>query len=281
MLRLVSAFAVALGSFAVAIPDPVNPDPNSPRPIDAVDSVFIEELTWIEVRDAMRDGKRTVIVPTGGVEQSGPYLVTGKHNVVLRGTTEAIARRLGNALVAPTLPFVPQGDIDPPTVHMRYPGTIGLTEETYERVLVDVCASFRATGFKHIVLIGDSGGNQDGLQAVAERLNREWGESKSRVHYVPEYYNYKALAEWLEQQGIDQVPEGLHDDFAITAMMLAVDPKSVRMQQRVAADRFRINGIELAPAEKTIAWGKKIIDYRAQAAVNAIRRKTRNDSSGR
>ena len=69
-----------------------SPDPAMPRPIDAFDSVFLEELTWLEVRDAMRAGKRTVIVGTGGIEMNGPYLALGKHNYVLRATTEAVAR---------------------------------------------------------------------------------------------------------------------------------------------------------------------------------------------
>jgi creatinine amidohydrolase len=88
------------------------PDPNAPRPIDAFDTVFLEEMTWMEIRDALRDGKNTAIVATGGVEQNGPYLVTGKHNVILRATTEAIARELGNALVAPIVPFVPEGGLE-------------------------------------------------------------------------------------------------------------------------------------------------------------------------
>src|SRR5205823_7137050 len=104
------------------------PDAKLPRPIEALDSVFVEELTWMEVRDAMKAGKTTVLIPTGGVEQNGPYLATGKHNYVLRATTEAIARKLGNALVAPIIAFVPEGDIDPPTEHMKYPGSISLTE---------------------------------------------------------------------------------------------------------------------------------------------------------
>src|SRR5437867_13090453 len=79
-------------------PNPMTPDPNMPRPIDAVDAVFLEELTWIEVRDAMHAGKTTVIIATGGIEQNGPYLALGKHNYILRATTEAIARKLGNAL---------------------------------------------------------------------------------------------------------------------------------------------------------------------------------------
>src|SRR5581483_747644 len=97
----------------------------------------------------------------GGVEQNGPYLVTGKHNVILRATTEAIARKLGDALVAPIVPFVPEGDIDPPSLHMKYPGSISVTEATFESLLTEICASLRVHGFRRILLIGDSGGNQD------------------------------------------------------------------------------------------------------------------------
>jgi creatinine amidohydrolase len=254
-----------------AIPDPVAPDPNSPRHIEAVDSVFIEDLTWMEIRDAMRGGVDTVIVATGGIEQNGPYLVTGKHNYVLRGTTEAIARKLGKTLVAPIVPFVPEGDIDPPTSHMKYPGTISVSEETYQKLLIDICGSFRAHGFKRIVLIGDSGGNQNGLKAVAEKLNAAW-KGMPRVLFVREYYEQAGLTAWLEKQGIKQTPEGLHDDFAMSAQLLAVDPRTVRMEQRIKAGNFRINGVELAPAEKTIELGRQIIDYRAEQTVKAIGR---------
>jgi creatinine amidohydrolase len=232
-------------------------------------------MTWMEVRDALKAGKTTVLIPTGGVEQNGPYLATGKHDYILRGTTEAIARKLGDALVAPIVPFVPEGDIEPPTSHMKYPGTISLTEDTFERLLTDLCASFRAHGFRHLVLLGDSGGNQKGMKAVAARLDTKWAGGKTRVHFIPEYYDYPGVRKWLEQQGIRQQDEGLHDDFAITAQMMVVDPTTVRMKQRLAADKFRINGVELAPADKTIAWGKKIIDYRAEVTVTAIHKATR------
>jgi creatinine amidohydrolase len=274
MPRLLTAALFILAA-QVTIPDPVAPDPNSPRPIAAVDTVFIEDMTWMEVRDVMQSGKTTVIVATGGIEQNGPYLVTSKHNVVLRGTTEAIARKLGNALVAPIVPFVPEGSIDPPDSHMKYPGTISLSEETFDALLTDICASLRAHGFEHIILVGDSGGNQTGMQNVAERLSKTWTSSKTQIHFIPEYYNFPAVTKWLEDQGIQQTDEGLHDDFGMTATMMAVDPSSVRMTQRIAANRFRINGVNLAPAEETIEWGRRIIDLRAEATVRAFRELTK------
>lgn len=226
----------------------------------------------MEVRDAMKDGKDTVLVPTGGVEQNGPYLVTGKHNVVLRGTAEAIARKLGKTLVAPIVPFVPEGDIDPPSLHMKYPGTISVREETFQTLLTDICNSLKTHGFRRIILIGDSGGNQAGMKAVAERLSREWPAEKCRVVFIPEYYDLGSVKQLLEREGIRETPEGLHDDFAMEATMLAIDPDSVRMNQRVAAGNFRINGVELAPADKTSAVGKRIIAHRAETTVAAIRR---------
>lgn len=248
-----------------------SPDMNMPRPIAARDSVFLEELTWLEVRDAVRAGKTTVIVATGGIEQNGPYLALGKHNYVLRATTDAIARKLGDALVAPIVAFVPEGNLDPPSGHMRYPGTITLTDDTYKRLLTDIAASLRAHGFKNIVFIGDSGGNQTGMKEVASTLNAAWTDGKTRVHFVPEYYDYPGVAKWLESQGVKQVDEGYHDDFQITAEMMVVDPTSVRLQERIAAGKASINGVPIAPAEQAIEWGKKIVDYRAAVTVKAIR----------
>jgi creatinine amidohydrolase len=259
-----------LAEAALAAPDPIRPNPNSPRPIAAVDSVFIEDLTWMEIRDALKAGVDTVIVPTGGVEQNGPYLVTGKHNVVLRGTTEAIARKLGKTLIAPIVPFVPEGDIDPPSQHMLYPGTISVSETTFQALLTDICSSLKTHGFKKIVLIGDSGGNQAGMKAVAAALSTKWKASGCQIVFIPEYYSAAPITKWLESQGIQQVSEGLHDDFAMEATMLAIDPNSIRMKQRLAAGNFRINGIDLSPPEKTIEIGKKIINLRADTTIQAI-----------
>jgi len=71
MARLIVILAalpfVASGALA---PDPIRPDPEAPRPIPMRDTVFMEDMTWMEVRDAMRAGKDTAIVATGGIEQN-------------------------------------------------------------------------------------------------------------------------------------------------------------------------------------------------------------------
>lgn len=252
-----------------------SPDPNSPRVIDGVDTVFMEEMTWMEIRDAMKAGKDTVIVGSGGLEQNGPYLVSAKHNIILRATTEALARKLGNALVSSIIQFVPEGDIDPPTGHMKYPGTISLTAATFEALLTDVASSLKTNGFRTIVFIGDSGGNQAGMKKVAEALSARWAGAgaPARVYFIPEYYQYPALQEWIEKGlGIPQVDEGLHDDYAISSMMALVDPASIRLKQRADKGKDTINGVKLQPLSTTQANARKMVEHRIDATIEALKK---------
>ena len=246
-------------------------DMQTERPIEALNSVWIEELTWMEVRDALSDGKTTAIISTGGIEQNGPYLATGKHNYVLAGACEGIARKLGNALCAPVIKLVPEGNIDNPSGHMRYPGTISLREETFRAVLDDVASSLRAHGFTDIVFIGDSGGNQGGMAAVATALNERWRGS-ARAHFVPEFYRYREVFEYMESElGISEpTNDGIHDDFVITSIMTTEDPESVRHAQRVAAGKASINGVSIEDLEATIEIGRKLLQFRVDRTVEAI-----------
>lgn len=272
--------ALAVSAVAQAPPQPrpgsspqaFSPDPNGPRPIATRASVWIEELTWMEVRDYLRSGKTTVIIPTGGVEQNGPYLVTGKHNVILKATAEAVAQKLADALVAPIVAFVPEGTIEPPSDAMRYPGTISLEETTYQALLRDIARSYRAQGFRHIVFIGDSLQNQEGMKKVADELNRTWASGQTRVHYIPEYYNWPDRQRWLAQKGYAERDEGIHDELSATAIMLSVDPRSVRMDERVAARRFSINGVQLAPTEQTASLGRALVNHIAEQTAAAIKK---------
>lgn len=273
LILTVVCVAGAAAAQTAPVASPTSPDPAMPRPIDAVDSVFLEELTWLEVRDAIKSGKTTVIVPTGGVEMNGPYLALGKHNYVNRATCHAIARKLGNALCAPNVPFVPEGDIDPPSGHMRYPGTISLTEPTYRALLTEIASSLKAHGFEHIILIGDSGGNQPGMKAVAGDLGAKWAGTRTSIHFIPEYYDYPGAASFAERTlGWKQIDEGHHDDPVVSSIIMTVDPDAVRIRQRIAKKKSSINGIPLAPIDRAVAAGKRLVDYRAEVTAAAIRK---------
>ena len=249
--------------------DTANPLPTNP-------TVFIEEMTWMDVRDALAAGKTTAIITTGGIEPNGPWLVTGKHNYVNRANCEAIARKLGNALCAPNIEFVPEGAIEPPSGHMTSPGTISLREDTFRALLTDVAHSLKMHGFKNIIFIGDSGGNQGGQRAVAEELNKKFN-GDAVVAHVQEYYTYAVVSDHMETQGLKEgKSDGLHDDPVITLNMFYADPKSVRYDQRVKAGKASINGVDISDRKKAQELAQKIVDFRANYTAEAIKKAIAN-----
>ena len=245
------------------------------RPIAAGSSFWIEELTWMEVRDAIAAGTSTVIIATGGIEENGPYLATGKHNLILEAACPAIAEALGNALCAPIVKFVPEGSIDPPTGAMLYPGSISLSDATYEALLTDIAGSLRQAGFSDIVLIGDSGGNQRGMANVATRLAETWQGDSTSIHFVREFYDpgWVETEQFTERElGVaESQHDGYHDDIWVTAMMMVTDPDQVRFQQRVDAGLASINGVPITPLEATVELGRQMIKFRAEYTAKAIR----------
>ena len=241
---------------------------NMPRPIDMHDSVWIEDLTMLEVRDLIKAGKTTALILTGGIEENGPYLTTGKHNHVLKATGESIARALGNALVAPIVTLEPGNPLRP----NLSPGTIVLSQATFQAVLTDMANSLRSQGFKDVIMVGDSGGNAKGMQAASTSLNAEW-KGQGRVHYIPEYYNYADVEKFEEEQlGIHEKLEGYHDDYYISAIISTVSTDAIRMPERRKAGKFVINGVPLDPIAKTIENGKKMVAFRTEVTVAAIKK---------
>ncbi len=245
------------------------------NPLPPSESVWIEELTYMEVRDKIAGGMTTAIIATGGIEENGPYLATGKHNYILEAICPALARELGNALCAPVVGFVPEGDLNPPSGAMLIPGTFGVRDETYEALLDDIATSLKLHGFRDIVFIGDSGGNQRGMKAVAERLNVRWSESGVRAHFIVEFYSpgWENTENYTEEElgVVEGEHDGHHDDMWVTAMMMVTDPETVRYDQRVAAGLASINGVDISDLEKTVELGRKMVDYRARTTAEVIR----------
>ncbi len=240
------------------------------NPLPAANTVWLEEMTWIDVRDAIKAGKTNIIVPTGGMEPNGVWLVTGKHNYVLHANCEAIARKMGNALCAPIVKFVPEGGIEPKTGHMTSPGTISTREETYQMLLTDIAESLQAHGFKNVIFIGDSGGNQKGQQAVADKLTTKWAGKALALH-IGEYYDYASVSKYMEGQGLKAgASDNMHDDPIITLNMFIDDPKSVRYDERVKANKATINGVNVADKAKNTELAKKIVEFRANHTIEAI-----------
>jgi creatinine amidohydrolase/Fe(II)-dependent formamide hydrolase-like protein len=196
---------------------------------------------------------------------------------VLRQTGEAIARKLGNALVAPIVP-IESGNPDNKYISW---GSLYFTADTFKAVLRDMTTSLKSQGFKNIILMGDSGGDITGLKTVAQELTAKWNGTPG-VFHIPEYYNWSqpgvpggpTVRQFTTESGIPEKfdSDGIHDDYGLTSVLMAYDPKSVRLEQRIAANKTTINGISIVPKEKTIAFGKKVVEWRANIAVEAIKK---------
>jgi creatinine amidohydrolase/Fe(II)-dependent formamide hydrolase-like protein len=248
-------------------------------PSHAPDTVFIEELTWEETRDAIKAGKTTVIVPTGGTEKNGYHMVLGKHNYVVTYAANLMARRLKNALVAPTIQYVPEGDPE-----RQNPGAISLPSPAYDMLLDAAARSLAAHGFTDILFIGDSGGNQAGLTAVADKLNGEWKDGHVKVFALTDYYTasrvyYRA---WLEAAfGYDEDTAGSHAGITDTSQMLFIRPAGIRKDQIKPWGGPQDSGVSGDPSKATAEIGKMGVEFKVNAGIKQYKLLKNPNASGR
>jgi creatinine amidohydrolase len=244
--------------------------PAGKTPTAAPDTVFIDELTWEETRDAMKAGKLTVIVPTGGTEKNGYHMVTGKHNYVVTYAANQMARRIKNTLVAPTIQYVPEGNPDE-----SVPGEISLPSPAYDLLLDAAARSLKVHGFKEILFIGDSGGNQAGIKNVADKLNAEWKDAGVKVYGLTDYYEQSRLhyRAWLQAQfGYDDETSGSHAGITDTSQMLFVHPAGIRKDQLKPWGGPQDAGVSGDPAKATAEIGKMGIEFKVNAGINQYKR---------
>src|SRR6267378_112958 len=254
----------------------------SATPLLAQRSVYIEDLTWPEVQQAIQSGKTNAIIYTGSTEQNGPHMAIGKHNFIARWVAGAIAIKLGDALVYPTLPFAPTGDAVKRTAHMRFPGSVSLTAQTYRSVVHDVALSAVDAGFRNVFIMGDHGDGQDVLGAVAKELDSQWRAKGVRVFYVADLY-FKEK----QQAGAYAASHGLptHDVHAgtdDTSELMALDGghrwiRADKLAPSEGAQTAR-TGVDGDPTKATAALGDIFLQYKIDDAVSQITALKKNNS---
>ena len=253
---------------------PAGISPNSPP-----DTVFIDELTWEETRDLLKGGKTVAIVPTGGTEKNGYHMILGKHNYVVTHAANAMARKLGNALVAPTIQYVPEGNPD-----RAGPGVISHPSPAYDGLLDAAARSLKAHGFTDILFIGDSGGNQAGMRATAETLNGEWKDTPFRAYALTDYYeggreHYRA---WLLAAfGYDDTIIGSHAGISDTSQLLYVRPEAVRKDRIAPWGGPADSGVSGDPTRATAEIGRMGIEFKVNAAIAQYRQLKNPGRGGR
>ena len=226
---------------------------------------MLEDMTSPQVQQAVKAGTTTIIIPIGGTEQNGPHMALGKHNARVKLLASKIATRLGNALVAPAMAYVPEGSINPPTAHMRFAGTISISPEAFAAVIEGTARSFKQHGFTNVVLIGDHGSYQSQLKTIAAKLNKEFGSGSTRVHFIEDYYRVtqNAYVDALRAKGLSDFQIGTHAGSADTSLMQALDPSLVK------ADRFDDAARE-GPAAGTLGDPRKASAALGELGVELI-----------
>jgi creatinine amidohydrolase len=218
-------------------------------------SVYIEDLTWPEVKAAIAAGKTTAIIYAGSTEQNGPHMALGKHNFVAHYAAGEIAKKLGNALVYPTMPFAPTGSRELRTDHMRFAGSVSIDTETFQAVMRQVAQSALAAGFKNVFLMGDHGGNQDALRAAAKDLENPdlftKPDETAHIYYVPDlYYKEKEqMKAYLAEHGIPYDAHAATDD---TSEVMFLDQKKWIRRDKLApstAKEQATTGVEGDPTK--------------------------------
>jgi len=244
--------------------------------------VEMELMTYPEIDSAIhQQGKTTAIVYNGGTEQRGPHAVLSGHTLLARAIAAEIARRLGNALVAPVLPFSPAGG----HLNPKWPGTVNLPAEVYVAVNKAVVESMVVNGFKNIVLIGDHGGGQAELKALAAKMDALHGPKGVHIFYSGAAY-YKARTDFdvwskanhlplSEHGGIPETSELLYlggDRYIRKDKMVAGDPVLAPGEKRDLKAARVNNGVIGDPRLSTAEIGKRLFDMRVEDAVREIRR---------
>jgi creatinine amidohydrolase len=248
--------------------------------------VEIELMTHAEIYEAIhQQGKTTVLIYNGGTEQRGPHAVLGGHTLIARVTAPAIARKLGNALVAPVLPFSPAGS----HLNPKWPGTAGISPELYSAVNESIVDSMVVNGFKNIVLIGDHGGGQKELETLAARMDAKYGPKGTHVYYSGASY-FKVRADfdaWLRANhlpvsthaGIPDTSELMYlggDKYIRKDRMVAGDPAPEPGQKRDPTKPLLNNGITGDPRPSTAEIGKRVFDMHVAYAVEEIQHLMQN-----
>ena len=243
-----------------------------------IDLVEFEKMTWVEVRAALAAGKTTALIYTGGVEERGPQNANGGHNLIAHATAEAIARKLGNAIFLPVLPYTPN-DAEP------IPGTIGITNELLAAMLERIAEQAALNGFRNVILMGDHAGGQPRVyEQVAKKLDGTLSGG-ARVFYCDQVYRAAndAFDQYLAQHGY---PPGLHGYLFDTSEMMYLDKDNTWVRRGLVSSAVGDsvvdgkaqfgphspqNGI-LGDARRSAAkLGKRAFDMKVDYAVRQIR----------
>ena len=243
--------------------------------------VLIERMNWHDVRDAIADGKKTVILPLAAMEQHGPHMAIGTDTYLGYETATRLAHALGDALVAPAI------SIGYSVGHLPMPGTVTISEETLIIVIREVTESLVHHGFTDVVFVISHGGNYAAMRAVMPELRAAHPEVRfhARMDFESSMGPRQAI---YAELGVEEARMGVHAAQGETSMMLASHPDLVKMDRAVEGfmgdasirwkaavpppiDEMSPTGILGDARGSTASIGERLFDFEIERWVAAIR----------
>lgn len=126
----------------------------------------IADMNWMQVEQTLGHERRAV-VPMGSIEQHG-YLSLAVDAIL----AERVACEAAEPLGVPVFPPLNYG-ITP--YFAKYPGSISLRLDTYQRIVRDMLDSLSGGGFARILFVNGHGGNIPGGSILQEWMNAHPG----------------------------------------------------------------------------------------------------------
>jgi creatinine amidohydrolase/Fe(II)-dependent formamide hydrolase-like protein len=240
---------------------------------DGSKSVFLEDLTTNELKDKIVRGCTVALIYSGSTEETGPHVALGKHIFRARAYSAALAREIGDAVVAPILPFAPVNGLSP-----ALPGGIALAPETFSRVNEDVARSLVAGGMKRIALLNDHGGAaQTALRDLAAKLDKELSPAGVRVFFISDGYQKAREAIEAEIRASGKVAGG-HGGLWDVSETMAAKADAVRPEkfhpgnlEKEGNGPLNEEGFSGDPRGSSVALGRHFGEMRLTLAAAELR----------
>jgi creatinine amidohydrolase len=179
------------------------------------------------------------VLPVGATEQHGPHLPVGVDSAIVDTLVDRVIDTAAAEAPFVVLPTVRVGKSDE---HLAYPGTLSLGAETLRAMLREMAEGVRRAGVSKLVLLNGHGGQSAVLDIVARDLRH--------TGMLTVVCNWWALGFPEGLFPADELRHGVHAGRVETAMMLAIDPKSVAQDR---AGRFDSSSAAIEVAYKRLA----------------------------
>jgi creatinine amidohydrolase len=174
----------------------------------------LEEMTWLQIKNAMEQGYRRVIFALGSIEQHGPHLPLVTDTLLGDALATRVAAKLGNTLVAPTIrPGCSEH-------HLSFPGSLSISSDLLSAIARAYCENLAHHGFQEILLLPSHGGNFPTVARILPELARD---IPAKIIGYSDIYDFMRVMDAIAARYQMASPEaGAHAGGTETSIVLAV-----------------------------------------------------------